>query len=92
MQSEFDTNSLIRIASMSKQMSAIALLQQMELGRCEVCVPRFRYPNSFQIDDDVSSHIGFELRNPYFPDYPITLRQLLDHTSSINDYYEGSFA
>ncbi|KAH3722952.1 serine hydrolase [Pelomyxa schiedti] len=70
----YTADTVIRVASISKQISAIALLQQMELGRC-------------QLDDDVSTHLNFVLRNPYFPDVPITLRQLMDHTSSINDYY-----
>ncbi|KAH3762420.1 serine hydrolase [Pelomyxa schiedti] len=71
----FAVNSLIREASISKQVSAISILQQYELGRCD-------------LDTDISNYIGFTLRNPSFPDVPITLRQLLDHTSSImgDDY------
>jgi len=39
----------------------------------------------FGLDDDVSKYLGFTLRNPYFPDRPITVRMLLSHTSSINE-------
>jgi CubicO group peptidase (beta-lactamase class C family) len=37
------------------------------------------------VDHDVSSYLGWYLRNPTFPGQPITLRQLLSHTSSIRD-------
>jgi CubicO group peptidase (beta-lactamase class C family) len=38
------------------------------------------------LDEDVSGRLGWNLRNPAFPDRPITLRQLLSHTSSVRDY------
>ncbi|UUZ57035.1 serine hydrolase [Massilia sp. H-1] len=37
------------------------------------------------LDTDVGTYLGFPLRNPHFPDHPITLRQLLSHTSSLRD-------
>lgn len=37
------------------------------------------------LDTDVSTYLGFRLRNPNYPDEPITLRMLLSHTSSIRD-------
>ena len=37
------------------------------------------------LDRDVSAYLGWNLRNPAFPDRPITLRQLLSHTSSLRD-------
>ncbi len=39
----------------------------------------------FRLDDDISKYLGFTLRNPNFPDRPITIRMLLSHTSSINE-------
>ena len=66
------TDSLIRVASMSKPVTAIAILQRVERGRLD-------------LDADVSRDLGFRLRNPRFPDAPITLRQLLSHRSSIVD-------
>lgn len=61
-----------RIASISKAVAATALMKLYEQGL-------------FHLDDDVSSYLGFVLRNPYFPDAPITFRMLLSHTSSIQD-------
>lgn len=37
------------------------------------------------LDRDVSEHLGWRLRNPAFPDTPVTLRQLLSHTSGMID-------
>jgi CubicO group peptidase (beta-lactamase class C family) len=37
------------------------------------------------LDDDVSTHIGFRVRNPKFPETVITLRNLMSHRSSLND-------
>ena len=67
-----EVGSLVRAASASKPITAIAVLQQVEHGR-------------LALDADVSKYLGFRLRNPRFPDVPITLRQLLSHTSSIVD-------
>ena len=61
-----------RIASISKLVSAIGLMKLHELG-------------AFQLDDDVSTALGFSLRNPAFPNTPITYRMLLTHRSSLQD-------
>lgn len=61
-----------RIASISKSVAATALMLLYEQGL-------------FHLDDDVSSYLGFALRNPNFPTAPITFRMLLAHTSSIQD-------
>ena len=66
------TNDLFRIASISKSFSATAVMQLVEQGR-------------LHLNDDVSDLMGFPLRNPHFPEVPITLGMLLSHTSSIND-------
>jgi CubicO group peptidase (beta-lactamase class C family) len=39
----------------------------------------------FDLDRDVSDYLGFRLRNPHFPDSPITARMLLAHVSSLRD-------
>jgi len=62
----------IRVASISKLVVAIGVLQLVEQGR-------------LALDGDVSPVLGYSLRNPAFPDAPITPRQLLAHTSSIRD-------
>src|SRR5690625_2170856 len=43
------------------------------------------------LQDDVSDLIGFEIRNPRYPNKVITLEMLLSHTSSLNDS-EGYFS
>jgi CubicO group peptidase (beta-lactamase class C family) len=67
---------LMRIASISKTLSAIVVMQLVEEGTLE-------------LDRDVSQYLGWELRNPHYPDRPITLRHLLAHVSSIRDAGES---
>jgi CubicO group peptidase (beta-lactamase class C family) len=67
-----DDQTLWRIASISKSFTATSLLQQVEQGK-------------LSLKDDVSDLLGFTVRNPKYPDVPITLEMLLSHTSSIND-------
>ena len=62
----------VRIASVSKLVVAIGVMKLVEQGRLD-------------LDADVSATLGWRLRNPAFPDRPITLRQLLSHTSSLRD-------
>ena len=62
----------IRIASISKMVMAIGFMQLVEQGK-------------LSLDSDVSETLGWQLRNPAFPDTPITARQLLAHTSSVRD-------
>lgn len=64
--------SLFRIASISKSFTATALMQLVEEGK-------------ISLDDDFGTLIGFPIRNPLYPDKPITLQMILSHTSSIND-------
>jgi CubicO group peptidase (beta-lactamase class C family) len=69
---QVNDSTVYRIASISKMITATALMQLYDLGL-------------FGLDDDVSSYIGFSLRNPSFPNDPITFRKLLSHTSSLRD-------
>jgi CubicO group peptidase (beta-lactamase class C family) len=71
------TTDIFRIASISKSFSATSIMQLVEKKK-------------LSLDDEVSDLVGFEVRNPKFPDTPITLKMLLSHTSSINDS-EGYF-
>ena len=66
------TDDLFRIASISKSFVATAMMQLYEQGK-------------FGLDDDVSGALGLVVRNPNYPDIPITYRMLLTHTSSLND-------
>ena len=61
-----------RIASISKLVVAIGVMRLVEAG-------------TLDLDADASGYLGWKLRNPAFPDTPVTLRQLLSHTSSLTD-------
>lgn len=61
-----------RIASVSKLVVALGVMRLVEQGRLD-------------LDRDVSDYLGWRLRNPAFPDAPITLRLLLSHRSSLRD-------
>ena len=61
-----------RIASISKLVLTIGVMRLVEQGK-------------LNLDADVSKQLGWTLRNPAFPDKPITLRMLLSHTSSLTD-------
>ncbi len=61
-----------RIASVSKTFVATAIMQLVEKGK-------------LALDDDVNRYLGFQLRNPRYPDVPITVRMLLCHRSSLKD-------
>lgn len=63
---------LFRIASVSKMMTTLGLMRLVEQGK-------------LSLDQDVGVYLGFSLRNPHFPQQPLTLRSLLSHTSSLRD-------
>ncbi|MBP3984019.1 beta-lactamase family protein [Pseudoxanthomonas helianthi] len=62
----------VRVASISKLGVAIAVMRLVEQGKLD-------------LDADVSKQLGWTLRNPKWPDTPITLRLLLSHRSSLTD-------
>ncbi len=61
-----------RIASISKTITAMAVMQLVEQGEID-------------LDVDASTYLGFELKNPNYPTKIITPRMLLSHTSTIID-------
>ncbi len=63
---------LFRIASISKSFSATSIMQLAEAKK-------------LSLDDDISKLVGFNVRNPLYPETVITLRMVLAHRSSIND-------
>jgi len=67
-----DANSRYRIASISKSVVATALMTLYDQGL-------------FKLDEDISKAMGYPIRNPRFPETPITYRMLLNHTSSLRD-------
>jgi CubicO group peptidase (beta-lactamase class C family) len=40
------------------------------------------------LDDDVNDHLPFVVRNPHHPEYKISVRMLLTHTSSLRDNWD----
>jgi CubicO group peptidase (beta-lactamase class C family) len=62
----------VRMASISKLVVAIGVMRLVEDGVLD-------------LDADVSRYLGRDLRNPAYAQTPITLRQLLAHTSSLTD-------
>lgn len=62
----------VRIASISKLVTTIGVMRLVEAGKLD-------------LDADVSTLLGWRLRNPAFPDVPVTLRLLLSHRSSLTD-------
>ena len=64
-------NTIYLGASISKTITATAIMQLWEKGL-------------FNLDDDVSNFLPFELKNPKYPDINITFRMLLSHHSSLD--------
>lgn len=62
----------VRVASITKLVVALGVMRMVEQGRLD-------------LDRDVSDYLGWSLRNPAFPDRPVTLRLLLSHRSSLRD-------
>lgn len=71
-----NSNSIYRIASISKVVVAIGVLKLVD-------------EKMLDLDEDISNYLGFDVRNPYHPEDIITIRHLMTQTSSISD--EGGF-
>ena len=65
-------NDLVRVASVSKLVVALGVMRLAEAG-------------TLDLDRDVSDYLGWRLRNPAFPDAPVSLRMLLSHTAGVRD-------
>lgn len=65
-------STIYRIASISKMITAIALMQLYDRGQVN-------------LDADISTYLGYQLRNPYFPDDVLTVRKFISHTASLRD-------
>ncbi|MEZ5012723.1 MAG: serine hydrolase [Chitinophagales bacterium] len=72
---EVDENTMFMLASISKTITATALMQLYDAGY-------------FNLDDDINAYLPFPVHNPLYPDAPITFEQLLTHTSSIQDNWD----
>lgn len=67
---------LFRLASMSKLVTATAVMQLVECGK-------------MGLEDEIEKYIGFKLRNPF--ETKVTVRQLLTHTSGLDNRAIGTF-
>lgn len=65
-----------RVASITKFVVALGVMRLVEQKKLD-------------LNRDVSDYLGWELRNPAYPDKKITLAMLLSHTSSLRDNGEG---
>ena len=60
------------LASISKTVTGTTTMSLVEKGK-------------INLDEDVNAYLSFKVRNPKWPDVPITVRHLLTHTSSIQE-------
>jgi len=67
---EATNETVYMLASISKTFAATAIMQLWEKGLLD-------------LDDDVNEYLPFNVRNPNYPDVPITFRMILTHRSSI---------
>jgi CubicO group peptidase (beta-lactamase class C family) len=68
-------STLFNIASISKPIMGVVLLQLVEQGKLE-------------LDRNINDYLPFKLDNPHLDNEKITLRHLVTHTSSLADYYD----
>jgi CubicO group peptidase (beta-lactamase class C family) len=66
------TDMIYPIASTSKSVCAVAIMQLYEKGLID-------------LNDDVSKYLPFDLKNPRYPEVNITFRMLMAHQSSVGD-------
>lgn len=62
----------VRVASISKLVVALGVMRLVDEGRID-------------LDRDVSAYVGWQVRNPAFPDVAVTMRHLLSHRSGLRD-------
>ncbi len=66
-----------KLASVTKFVTGISVMRLVEEGR-------------LALDEDISKYLGYEVKNPYARKVPVTLRNLMSHTSSLNEH--GAFS
>ena len=77
-----DENTMFILSSISKTITATALMQLFE-------------QNLFMLEDNINDYLSFDINHPDYPLTPITFKMLLSHTSGIKDnwsvmpYYDG---
>jgi CubicO group peptidase (beta-lactamase class C family) len=65
---------IYRVASISKIVTASAAMLLVEKGKLD-------------IEKRVDHYLDFDIINPHFQDKPIRVKHLMNHTSTIKDYY-----
>ena len=65
-------DTLFQVASISKMVTGIGLLVLAD-------------EEKVTLETDIGHIMGFPMRNPAYPDTPITLRQLMSHTAGLRD-------
>ena len=71
----YSDDTITRIASISKTVLAIGLMQLQEQGKID-------------LKEDISTYLGYYVRNPYYPKEKITVEMITTQTSSIQDGYD----
>jgi CubicO group peptidase (beta-lactamase class C family) len=72
-----DEDILFNIASISKPVMGLVLLQLVDQGILE-------------LDRDINDYLPFTIDNPHIENEKITIRNLASHSSGIDDYYDIS--
>jgi CubicO group peptidase (beta-lactamase class C family) len=72
----FTTRTPMTIGSITKTFTGVAMMRLVGEGRLD-------------LDADVNRYLPFRVRNPRFPETPITLRMIATHTSGIADRWEA---
>lgn len=67
-----DQNTYFRAASITKMITGIGLMRLVDEGK-------------LVLDGDISQYFGYPIANGFYPRVPLTLRQLMSHTSSVSE-------
>jgi CubicO group peptidase (beta-lactamase class C family) len=68
---EVSSNTIYNVASVSKLVTATAVMQLVEQGE-------------ISLDQGINQYLDFEVNSPYFPEDSITVRMLLTHRSGLS--------
>ena len=69
---EMTTSHIFRLGAIVRPFAVVATMQLVEQGKISLTA-------------DISDYLGFKVRNPRYPDLPITIKMLLTNTSTIGE-------
>lgn len=72
LQRPYDAETVQTIGSVSKTFIAFAIMKAQEMGKLDM-------------DDPINDYLPFKVIHPKYPNIPITVRHLVNHTSGISD-------